>query len=76
MFSPDIFIYIWFNASIFRPLRASLETSFFQGIFIFSSEISLFSLGKIEIPLKNGVPKLALIVLLQPIVTYYIYIYI
>jgi hypothetical protein len=38
----------------------SLGTPFFQGIPIFSREISLFSLGKIEISWENGVPKLAL----------------
>jgi hypothetical protein len=41
--------------------RASLGTTFSQGISIFPREISLFSLGKIEIPWKNGVPKLAFI---------------
>jgi hypothetical protein len=43
-----------------QHLRASLETTFFQGIFIFPREISLFSHGKIEIPWENEVPKLAL----------------
>jgi hypothetical protein len=40
-------------------LRASLGTPFYQGIFIFSREISSFSLGKIGIPWENGVSKLA-----------------
>jgi hypothetical protein len=35
-------------------------TSFSQGISIFPREISSFSLVKIGIPRKNGVPKLAL----------------
>jgi hypothetical protein len=43
-----------------EPLRASLGTTFFQGISILSREISLFSHGKIEIPCENVVPKLAL----------------
>jgi hypothetical protein len=42
-------------------LKASLETTFFHGIFVFPREISLFSLGKIEIPWENRVSKLALI---------------
>jgi hypothetical protein len=42
--------------------------------FHFPSEISLFSLGKIGIPCRNYVAKLVLIMLLQPTVTYYIYI--
>jgi hypothetical protein len=37
---------------------ASLATSFSQGIYIFPMEISSFSLGKMEIPWKNGVAKL------------------
>jgi hypothetical protein len=41
-------------------IRASLGTTFSQGIFTFPREISSFSLGKIEIPWENGVPKLAL----------------
>jgi hypothetical protein len=41
-------------------LRASLETLFSHGIFIFPREISSFSFGKIEIPWENGVSKLAL----------------
>jgi hypothetical protein len=40
--------------------RASLVTPFSQGIYIFPREISSFSLGKIKIPGKNGVPKLVL----------------
>jgi hypothetical protein len=44
----------------FLSNRASLGITFFQGNFIFSREISSFSLMKIEIPWKNGVPKLAL----------------
>jgi hypothetical protein len=43
-------------------MRASLETLFSQGFFVFSREISLFSLGKLEIPWENSVAKLALIV--------------
>jgi hypothetical protein len=42
------------------PLRASLGTTFSQGISIFTREISSFSLGKIEISWENVVPKLAL----------------
>jgi hypothetical protein len=38
-----------------------LGTSFSQGYFIFPREISSFSLGKLEIPWKNGDAKLALI---------------
>jgi hypothetical protein len=41
-------------------LRPSLETTFSHRVFIFPREISSFSLGKIEIPWKNVVPKLAL----------------
>jgi hypothetical protein len=41
-------------------LRASLKTPFSQAIPIFPREISLFFLGKIGIPWKNGVPKLGL----------------
>jgi hypothetical protein len=44
-------------------LRASFVTSFFQVISIFPRKISSFSLGKIEIPWKIGVPKPALNVL-------------
>lgn len=44
-----------------HPFRASLETSFFRVIFIFSRKFSLLSLDKIKIPLKNSVHKLALI---------------
>jgi hypothetical protein len=40
--------------------RASLETLFSQGFFGFPREISSFSLGKLEIPWKNSVAKLAL----------------
>jgi hypothetical protein len=39
--------------------RASLGTIFSQGIFIFPWENELISLGKMEIPWKNSVPKLA-----------------
>jgi hypothetical protein len=41
-------------------VRASLETPLSQGILIFSRENELISIGKIGIPWKNGVPKLAL----------------
>jgi hypothetical protein len=41
-------------------LRASLGTPISQGISIFPREISSFSHGKIEIPWKIEVPKLAL----------------
>jgi hypothetical protein len=41
-------------------LRARLGTTFSQEISIFPREISSFFLGKIEIPWKNVVPKLAL----------------
>jgi hypothetical protein len=41
-------------------LRASLGTPFFLGIPIFPRENKLISLGKIGIPWKNVVPKLAL----------------
>jgi hypothetical protein len=37
-----------------------LGTTFSQGIFIFPRENELISHGKIEIPWKNGVIKLAL----------------
>jgi hypothetical protein len=40
-----------------------LATPFFQGIPIFQRENELISLGKIKIPWKNGVAKLALRVL-------------
>jgi hypothetical protein len=43
-----------------KKLRASLGTSFFQRIFIFPREISLFFLGKIRTPWKNGISKLVL----------------
>lgn len=46
MFSHDIFIYIWFNASIFIPLRASLGISFFQCIFISQVKLVYFPLAK------------------------------
>jgi hypothetical protein len=39
---------------------ASFGTPLFQVIFIFSREISSFSLGKIGIPWENRAPKLAL----------------
>jgi hypothetical protein len=39
--------------------RVSLGTTFFQGISIFSRENELIFLGKMKIPWKNGVPKLA-----------------
>jgi hypothetical protein len=39
---------------------ASLSTPFFQGIFIFLREISSVSFGKMKIPRKNRVLKLAL----------------
>jgi hypothetical protein len=42
------------------PNRASLGTPFSQRISIFPREISSFSLGKIEIPWENRVPKLDL----------------
>jgi hypothetical protein len=48
------------RGSIFS-IRASLGTTFSQGIFTFPREISLFSLGKIEILWENGVSKLALL---------------
>jgi hypothetical protein len=41
-------------------IRFSLATPFSQGISIFPREIGSFSLGKIKIPWKNGVAKLAL----------------
>ena len=41
-------------------IRASLGTPFFQGISIFPKKNELICLGKIEIPWKNMVPKLAL----------------
>jgi hypothetical protein len=40
-----------------------LGTPFFQGFFIFSREISSFSLGKLKIPWKNGSAKLALTII-------------
>jgi hypothetical protein len=40
--------------------RASLGTLIFHGIFIFTREISSFSLGKMKIPWEISVPKLAL----------------
>jgi hypothetical protein len=43
------------------PLRASLGTTFSQGIFISPRKNKLISYGKIEIPWENGVPKLDLI---------------
>jgi hypothetical protein len=42
------------------PLRASLETSFSQGISILPRENELIFLGKMENPWKDGVPKLVL----------------
>jgi hypothetical protein len=53
-------ICIWFYPQNRVWHRASLATIFLQGISIFPREISLFSLGKIEIPWKNKVVKLAL----------------
>jgi hypothetical protein len=44
----------------FIHIRASLGTTFSQGIPIFSWENELISLGKMKIPWGNGVPKLAL----------------
>jgi hypothetical protein len=44
----------------FFLFRASLETLFSRGFFVFSREISSFSLGKLEIPWENSVAKLAL----------------
>jgi hypothetical protein len=44
-------------------LKASLETLFFHGIFIFSKENELFFLGKMKFPLENVVSKEALIIL-------------
>lgn len=44
-------------------LRASLGTTFSQGISILPKKISSFSLRKIEIPWENVVPKLALSVI-------------
>jgi hypothetical protein len=41
-------------------IRASLGTTFSQGFFIFPKKISSFSLGKLKIPWKNVVAKLAL----------------
>jgi hypothetical protein len=40
--------------------RASLETPFFQGIYIFARKNKLISHRKMEIYWENGVPKLAL----------------
>jgi hypothetical protein len=40
--------------------RSSLETPLFQVIFIFLKKIISFSLKKIRIPWKIGVPKLVL----------------
>jgi hypothetical protein len=48
------------NTSELQIIRASLGTPFSQGILIFPRENELISLGKIRIPWKNGVPKLAL----------------
>jgi hypothetical protein len=45
-----------------------LGTSFSQGIPIFPRGNKLISFGKIRIPWKNGVPKLALNTLLLPAV--------
>jgi hypothetical protein len=42
------------------PLRSSLGTLISHGVFIFSREISSFSLGKLEISWKNWVAKLTL----------------
>ena len=43
-----------------NPLRASLGTLIFHGIFIFPKENELISLGKMKIPREISVPKLAL----------------
>jgi hypothetical protein len=43
-----------------KTLRTSLDTPFYQGIFIFPWKNELIFLGKMKIPWKNGVPKLAL----------------
>jgi hypothetical protein len=44
----------------FFPFRVSLGTIFSHRISIFPRENELISLGKIEIPWENVVPKLAL----------------
>jgi hypothetical protein len=46
----------------FTILRADLETTFSQEIFVFPGKLIYFPLGKIGIHWENGVPKLALIV--------------
>jgi hypothetical protein len=43
-----------------QTLRASLVTPFSHVIFIFPRENELISLGKMEFPWENVVPKLAL----------------
>lgn len=43
-----------------HPLKATLETPFSQRISIFPRENELISLGKMKIPWKNEVSKLAL----------------
>jgi hypothetical protein len=50
-------LFVWLALT---SLRASLATPFFQGILIFPRENKLISLGKMEIPWKNRVVKLAL----------------
>jgi hypothetical protein len=48
------------NIERLLPLRASLGTLISHGIFIFPRENELISLGKMKIPWKISVPKLAL----------------
>jgi hypothetical protein len=55
--------------------RASLRTLFFQGIPIFLRKNKLISFGKMEIPWKNSVSKLALRASLGTIFFYSIFIF-
>jgi hypothetical protein len=48
------------NSTERSNIKASLETIFSHGIFIFPREISSFSFGKMKILRKNVVSKLAL----------------
>jgi hypothetical protein len=54
--SEIVIVYTIFTNSV----RASLRTLIFHGIFIFPRENELISLGKIKIPWKISVSKLAL----------------
>jgi hypothetical protein len=51
---------VHFPLGKYESFSASLRTLFSKGIPIFPRKNELISLGKMEIPCKNSVPKLAL----------------